>query len=268
MSTLKSWCASANSATACSRAISSCTNGPLRGQLPHARLDARQVVIDEVTPTRKAEVVEEAVLDGGANIVLGAGEEFHDGSRHQVCGAVAQDLQGWFGRCWERRACFRGVIDNLVWHAMPILRSRPAIARRDGCLCVSPSGGTCRTARPRALGRAVSAALPDRTSTPESRTATGATSATDALPTCDGLVAQPLVTRGVDGAAPDAAVLGSGLVHCVPTPTRAQILSGMIARRERFDMPDSDVTGGVYAAAVTVCQHSAGIALLLSLRRV
>ena len=44
-------------------------------------------------------------------------------------------------------------------------------------------------------------------------------------------------------------------------PTRAQILSGMIARREWFDMSDSDVTRGVYAGAVTVCQHFAAGAL-------
>src|SRR5476649_885949 len=55
--------------------------------------------------------------------------------------------------------------------------------------------------------------------------------------------------------------LAVALCTVSPHPTRAQIRSGMIARRECFDMPDSGITRGVYAAAVTVCQHSAGGAL-------
>jgi hypothetical protein len=37
-------------------------------------------------------------------------------------------------------------------------------------------------------------------------------------------------------------------------PTRAQMRRGMAARCECLDMPASDVTAGVYAAAITPCQ--------------
>jgi hypothetical protein len=37
-------------------------------------------------------------------------------------------------------------------------------------------------------------------------------------------------------------------------PTRAQMRRGMAARCECLDMPASDVTAGVYAAAMTLCQ--------------
>jgi hypothetical protein len=43
--------------------------------------------------------------------------------------------------------------------------------------------------------------------------------------------------------------LCTGSLH----PTRAQ-MRGMAARCECFDMPTSDVTAGVYAAAITPCQ--------------
>ena len=77
----------------------------------------------EVLSAGEAEVVEEAVFDRGADVVLGAGKQINHGCGHQVGGAVAQDLKGRLGRCWEWCACLSGVVDDLVWHAMPILRS-------------------------------------------------------------------------------------------------------------------------------------------------
>ena len=47
-----------------------------------------------------------------------------------------------------------------------------------------------------------------------------------------------------------------GLCTGSPHPTRAQILRGMMARSECLNMPASDVTDGVYAAAITPCQPS------------
>jgi hypothetical protein len=44
--------------------------------------------------------------------------------------------------------------------------------------------------------------------------------------------------------------LCTGSLH----PTRAQMRRGMAARCECLDMPASDVTAGVYAAAMTFCQ--------------
>lgn len=44
--------------------------------------------------------------------------------------------------------------------------------------------------------------------------------------------------------------LCTGSLH----PTRAQIRRGMAARCECLDMPASDVTARVYAAAITPCQ--------------
>ena len=103
---------------------------PLCGELAHARLDARQVVVDEVRPAGQTEVVEEAVLDGGTDVVLSAGEQLDHRGSHQVGGAVAQDLERRLGRCWEWGACFSGVVDDLVRHATPILRSPPGNALR------------------------------------------------------------------------------------------------------------------------------------------
>ncbi len=45
-----------------------------------------------------------------------------------------------------------------------------------------------------------------------------------------------------------------GLCTSSPHPTRAQMRRGMEARCECLDMPASDVTAGVYAAAMTLCQ--------------
>ena len=45
-----------------------------------------------------------------------------------------------------------------------------------------------------------------------------------------------------------------GLCTGSPHPTRAQIRRGMVLRCECLDMPASDVTVGVYAAAITPCQ--------------
>ena len=99
------------------------------GQLAHARLDALQVVVDEVPAVGKPEVVEEAVLDRRADVVLGTGKQLDHRGGHQVGGAVAQDLERRLGRCREWRACLSGVVDDLVWHGTPILRSPPGGAR-------------------------------------------------------------------------------------------------------------------------------------------
>jgi hypothetical protein len=50
--------------------------------------------------------------------------------------------------------------------------------------------------------------------------------------------------------------LAVGLCTGSPHPTRAQILRGMMARSECLDPPASNVTDGVYAAAITPCQPS------------
>jgi hypothetical protein len=47
-----------------------------------------------------------------------------------------------------------------------------------------------------------------------------------------------------------------GLCTGSPHPTRAQILRGMMARSECLDTPASNVTDGVYAAAIILCQPS------------
>ena len=52
-----------------------------------------QVVVDEVLAIGKTEVVEEAILDRRADVVLGSGKEVDHRSRHQVSGAVAEHLE-------------------------------------------------------------------------------------------------------------------------------------------------------------------------------
>ena len=76
----------------------------------------RQIVVNEVLPIRKTEVVEEAVVDRRTHVVLGAGKELDNGGGHEMGGAVAQYVESRLGRCWERGACLRGVVDDLVWH--------------------------------------------------------------------------------------------------------------------------------------------------------
>ena len=151
MSTLKSWCMAVNISIACARGTTSCTNGIfLRGELEHARLDALQVVVDEVLATGETEVVEEAVFDRRPDVVLGAGKQLDDRRRHQVGGAVAKDLESGLGRCWEWCACLSGVVDDLVWHATPILRSPPATAL---LIWVCASAGEAGHARGDVLAR-------------------------------------------------------------------------------------------------------------------
>ena len=139
MSTLKSWCIAANSSTACARAITSCTKGILCAASSLMReLDARQVVVNEVRSTGESEVVEEAVLDGGTDVVLSAGKQLHHRGSHQVSRAVAQHLESRLRRRRQWGACLGGVVDDLVWHARRILRSPPGTA---------PSPGRARISR-------------------------------------------------------------------------------------------------------------------------
>ena len=99
------------------------------GQLAHARLDALQVVVDEVAAIGKPEVVEEAVLDRWTDVVLGTGKQIDHCGGHQVGGAVPDDLERRLGRRREWGACFRGVVNDLVRHGTPILRSPPGGTR-------------------------------------------------------------------------------------------------------------------------------------------
>ena len=59
-----------------------------------------------------------------------------------------------------------------------------------------------------------------------------------------------------------------GLCTGSPHPTRWQIRRGMVARCECLDIPASDVTDGVYAAAMTACQPSCRTAMTRGVRRV
>ena len=52
-----------------------------------------------------------------------------------------------------------------------------------------------------------------------------------------------------------------GLCTGSPHPTRAQIRCDMEVRPECLNMPASDATVGVYAAALTVCQLSRCVCL-------
>ena len=76
MSTLKSWCMAREHLDRL-RAWHHLLHEPdvPGGQLAHARLDALQVVVDEVAAVGKPEVVEEAVLDRGTDVVLGTGKQ-------------------------------------------------------------------------------------------------------------------------------------------------------------------------------------------------
>ena len=134
-----------NISTACARGTSSSTNAIfLRRQLRDARLDAGQVVVDEVPAVGEPEVVEEAVLDRRADVVLRTGEQLHHGSGHQVGGAVPQDVERRLGRCGEWRARLSGVVDDLVWHWTPILRSPPAATRFGSVVCSAGEAGHAR----------------------------------------------------------------------------------------------------------------------------
>ncbi len=64
----------------------------LGDDLRHLLLDAREVGLGD--GLGELEVVVEAVLDGGADGVLGAREEAQDGLRHDVRSGVAQDVDG------------------------------------------------------------------------------------------------------------------------------------------------------------------------------
>ena len=97
----------------------------LCGHLAGALLDARQVIVHEVPPVGKAEVVEEPVLDRRPDVVLRTGEQLDHRGSHQVGSAVTKDVERGLGRCWKWRARLSGVVDDLVWHETPILRSPP-----------------------------------------------------------------------------------------------------------------------------------------------
>ena len=89
----------------------------LPGQVGHACLDAAEVVLTEGGAVGQPEVVEEAVGDRRPDVVLSAGEELHDRGRHQVGGAVPEDIEADVRRCQERQAGLSSVVDLLVGHA-------------------------------------------------------------------------------------------------------------------------------------------------------
>ena len=104
---------------------------PLR-QLTHPRLDGRQVSVGEMTVLGEQEVVEEAVLDRRTDIVLGPREELADRCRHEVGGAVPEDVQGQVDRGLQGRTGLGGIVD-FIGHGGRIVRKR--------CLRVTRAAG-------------------------------------------------------------------------------------------------------------------------------
>ena len=76
-----------------------------------------------MTVLGEQEVVEEAVLDRRADVVLGPREELADRCRHEMSGAVAEDVQGQVDRGLHGRTGLGGVVDFL-WHGGRIVRKR------------------------------------------------------------------------------------------------------------------------------------------------
>jgi len=64
----------------------------------------------------QAEVVEEALLRGRADVVLRAREELDDGGGQQVRGAVSEDVERQLGRCIERQAGLSRIVDDVLGH--------------------------------------------------------------------------------------------------------------------------------------------------------
>ena len=60
-----------------------------RDDLAHAALDVGEILLRE--RLRAVDVVEEALVGGGAVAELGLGEELEDGGGHDVRGGVAHD---------------------------------------------------------------------------------------------------------------------------------------------------------------------------------
>ena len=234
----------------------------LRGERVPPPLDRVEIVVDEVPAVRETEVVKESVLNRGTDIVLGSREQLDHGRRHEVRGAVTKDLQGRLGGGWEWSAGFSGVVDDLIWHEMPILRSRPGTLRFGE---VRASAGEARHPRGDVLAcltqlrqlrlgveglrREIESELAQHRYRPR-RCSTR-------------LVAQTLVPLWIDGAALDAAVLRRWLVHRFTQLERARSdATWKIVQNALPTYPGLDVhSGGVYAAPLTVCQLSGCVCL-------
>ena len=89
---------------------------PPLGQLLHPGLDPGEILLHEARAIREAEVVEEALLRGRADVVLCARVQLEHRGRHQVRRAVAEDVEGQLSRGGERRTCLGGVVDDVVGH--------------------------------------------------------------------------------------------------------------------------------------------------------
>ncbi len=114
----------------------------LRRLLLHALLDALQLLLTEGLAAGKAEVVEEAVAGRRADVVLRAGEQLHHRRRHQVRGAVAQDLQGGLGGAVERQPGFGCVVDVLIRHGGALYRSSVCALTRSPRWTAHPGAGS------------------------------------------------------------------------------------------------------------------------------
>ena len=167
---------------------------------------------------------------------------------------MAEDVERWLGRCGEWRARFSGVVDDLVWHWTPILPSQPP----------APSNPEWRNGQP------VRRDMPDGTSSRSRHNSLSCASGSKAVGwkskrswrnigigradarrawlrkrSCRaGSIEQHLMLQ----------YFAVGLCTGSLQPTRAQMRRGMAARCECLDTPTSDVTAGVYAAAMTPCQ--------------